>query len=159
MHMKIIYVDVDTLRPDHTGPYGYQRPITPNLDRLAEKSVRFDRYYCSDSPCLPSRTALMSGQFGITNGVIGHAGTAARFRLDSGHRPQPGRPLLGQHLTSHGYLTAAVSSFAERHRAYYFMGNFQQNIQAEPLVGDEPAELITDTAIEWIRKNRDVGDW
>ncbi|WP_258935454.1 sulfatase-like hydrolase/transferase [Nesterenkonia pannonica] len=64
--------------------------MTPNLDKLAEKSVRFDRYYCSDSPCLPSRTALMSGQFGITNGVVGHAGSAARFRLDSGHRPQSG---------------------------------------------------------------------
>ncbi|MCQ0015388.1 sulfatase-like hydrolase/transferase [Actinomadura madurae] len=97
--MKIIYVDVDTLRPDHTQPYGYRRPITPNLAALAERGVRFDRYYCSDSPCLPSRTALTCGQFGITSGVVGHAGEAARFRLDAGHRPEPGRPLLGQALT------------------------------------------------------------
>jgi arylsulfatase A-like enzyme len=157
--MKIIYVDVDSLRPDHTGAYGYGRDITPNLDALAARSVRFDRYYCSDSPCLPSRTALMSGQFGITNGVVGHAGTAARFRLDAGHRFEPGRPLVGQHLTQHGYRTAAVSSFAERHRAHYFMGNFQENIQAEPMVGDEPAELITDTAVDWIRRHQDTENW
>jgi arylsulfatase A-like enzyme len=153
--MKIIYVDVDSLRPDHTQPYGYRRPITPNLAALAERSVRFDRYYCSDSPCLPSRTALTCGQFGITNGVVGHAGEAARFRLDAGHRPEPGRPLLGQVLTRAGYLTAAVSSFAERHRAYFFQGNFRENIQATPDIGDEPAEIVTDTAVDWISRHRD----
>jgi arylsulfatase A-like enzyme len=94
--MKIIYVDVDSLRPDHTGPYGYERSITPNLDEMARNSVMFDRYYCSDSPCLPSRTALTSGQHGITNGVVGHFGDDALFRLDAGHGPQPGWPLLGR---------------------------------------------------------------
>ncbi len=29
--MRVIYVDVDSLRPDHTEPYGYARKITPNL--------------------------------------------------------------------------------------------------------------------------------
>ncbi|MBU3067819.1 hypothetical protein KO481_40685 [Nocardia sp. NEAU-G5] len=47
--MKIVYVDVDTLRADHTGAYGYQRDITPNLDAMAKDSVCVDRYYCSDS--------------------------------------------------------------------------------------------------------------
>ncbi|MFJ2269470.1 sulfatase-like hydrolase/transferase [Streptomyces sp. NPDC087849] len=121
--MRIIYVDVGTLRADHTTPYGYHRPTTPNLQKLADKSVVFDRYYCSDSPCLPSRTALTSGRFGITNGVIGHFGPAAQFRLDAGHGPEPDRPLLGQHLGFGGYCTAAVSVFAERHRAYFFHAN------------------------------------
>ena len=93
--MRIIYVDVDTLRADHTSPYGYGRSITPNLQALADQGVTFERYYCSDAPCLPSRTALTSGQFGITNGVIGHFGEAARFRLDAGHQAHPTRPLLG----------------------------------------------------------------
>ena len=35
--MRIIYVDVDTLRADHTSPYGYGRPTTPNLQALADK--------------------------------------------------------------------------------------------------------------------------
>jgi arylsulfatase A-like enzyme len=59
--VRIIYVDVDTLRADHTTPYGYHRPTTPHIQALADKSVVFDRYYCSDSPCLPSRTSLTSG--------------------------------------------------------------------------------------------------
>ena len=157
--MKIIYVDVDTLRPDHTGPYGYQRPITPNLDAFAKDAARFESYYASDSPCMPSRTALTSGQFGITNGVIGHHGEAARFRADAGHGLVEGRPLLGQHLGAHGYLTAAVSSFAERHRAWYFLGNFRESVRATPDVGDEPADIVTDTALEWIGRHAEMDDW
>jgi arylsulfatase A-like enzyme len=157
--MKIIYVDVDSLRPDHTGAYGYGRNITPNLDEMAKNSVVFDRYYCSDSPCLPSRTALTSGQHGITNGVIGHFGDDARFRLDAGHAPHPFRPLLGQALNTAGYTCAAVSSFAERHRAYYFMGNFRENVQVTPDMGDEPADMITDAALDWIEKHRNVENW
>lgn len=157
--MRIIYVDVDTLRPDHTGPYGYQRDITPNLDTMVSDSVRFDRYYCSDSPCFPSRTALTSGQFGITTGVIGHAGEGARYRMDAGHGPHPERPLLGQWLGMHGYYTAAVSSFAERHRAHFFLGNFRESIRATPEVGDEPADVVTDRAIDWITRHREDDNW
>lgn len=48
------------------------------------------------------------------------------------HRVVPIRPLPGQHLGAHGYLTAAVSSFAERHRVWYFLGNFRESIRAGP---------------------------
>lgn len=157
--MRIIYVDVDTLRADHTTPYGYARPTTPNLQALAERGVTFDRYYCSDSPCLPSRTALTSGQFGITNGVIGHFGEAARFRLDAGHQPHPSRPLLGQQLGKHGYYTAAVSMFAERHRAYHFLGNFRESIRATDEINDEDGRDINRVGLDWIRRHAHEDDW
>lgn len=157
--MRIIYVDVDTLRADHTQPYGYSREITPNLAKFAEKSVVLDRYYCSDSPCLPSRTALTSGQFGITNGVIGHFGEAARMRLEAGHGNEPERPMLGQRLQEHGYYTAAVSMFAERHRAYWFLSNFRESIRATPTLTDEPAEAINRVGLDWIRRHADEDNW
>ena len=79
--MNVLFIDIDTLRPDHMGCYGYGRNTTPNIDAIAKEGVRFDNYYCSDAPCLPSRAALVSGTFGIKNGVVGHGGTAAdRFR-------------------------------------------------------------------------------
>ena len=157
--MRIIYVDVDTLRADHTGPYGYVRPTTPNLDRLAERGVVFDRYYASDSPCLPSRTALTSGQFGITNGVVGHYGEAARFRLDTGHGSERERPLLGQHLQQHGHYTAAVSMFAERHRAYFFLGNFRESVRATNELADEKADEINEFAFDWLRRHGQGDNW
>ncbi|WP_194923028.1 sulfatase family protein [Catenulispora pinisilvae] len=157
--MRVIYVDVDTLRADHTTPYGYHRPTTPHLRKLADKGVTFERYYCSDSPCLPSRTALTSGQFGISNGVIGHFGPAAQFRLDAGHGPEPDRPLLGQRLGFGGYYTAAISVFAERHRAYFFHANFREAIRATDRLGDEEAPDINRAAIDWLRRHSDDDNW
>ena len=80
--MRLLYIDIDTLRADHLGCYGYPRDTTPNIDRLAARGLRFERCYASDVPCLPSRTALFSGRFGTRNGVVGHGGTAADPFID-----------------------------------------------------------------------------
>ncbi|HEY4553219.1 MAG TPA: sulfatase-like hydrolase/transferase, partial [Bacillaceae bacterium] len=84
--MRILYLDLDSLRPDHIGAYGYHRDTTPNIDEVAKEGVTFTNYYCTDAPCLPSRSALMSGQFGIHNGVVGHGGTAADMRREGPSR-------------------------------------------------------------------------
>ena len=68
--MRILYIDIDTLRPDHLGCYGYHRNTSPNIDRLAASGLRFTNVHASDTPCLPSRTALLTGRFGIHNGVV-----------------------------------------------------------------------------------------
>ena len=78
--MRVLLLDLDSTRPDHLGCYGYHRNTSPNIDRIAAEGVRFDNYYTSDAPCFPSRTALMTGKFGIHNGVVGHGGTAADVR-------------------------------------------------------------------------------
>ena len=88
--MKILFIDIDTLRPDHLGCYGYERNTSPNIDSIAKDSVVFNQYYCSDAPCLPSRTALMTGKFGIHTRVVGHGGTTADIRPegpDRGFKP------------------------------------------------------------------------
>ena len=84
--MRVIYFDIDSLRPDHLGCYGYHRNTSPVIDSLAKEGVRFNNCYCSDAPCLPSRTALTSGRFGIHTGVVGHGGTAADVRLQGESR-------------------------------------------------------------------------
>ena len=78
--MRLLYVDIDTLRADHLGCAGYHRDTTPNIDQLAADGVLFENVYASDVPCLPSRTALISGMFGIRNGVVNHGGLAAKCR-------------------------------------------------------------------------------
>ena len=82
--MRILYIDIDTLRADHLGCAGYHRNTTPNIDALAAEGVRFSNVYASDVPCLPSRTALITGMFGIRNGVANHGGmTAERIAASS----------------------------------------------------------------------------
>ena len=51
------------------------------IDDVAAEGARFTRYYCSDSPCMPSRHGLMSGRFGINNGVVTHGGPASRLSI------------------------------------------------------------------------------
>lgn len=164
--MRIIYVDVDSLRADHCEPYGYGRKITPNLKEFARRSVVFDRYYCSDAPCLPSRAALTSGQFGITNGVVGHFGEAAKFRLPdseirAGHAMQSlTRPLLGDYLGDHGLYAASVSCFAERHLAYWFYGNFRESIRPSKSLGqDEDALNVNAAAFRWLDQHGKQDNW
>ena len=72
--MRILYIDIDSQRPDHLGCYGYHRKTSPNIDRIAARGVRFENHYVTDAPCLPSRTAMWSGRFGIHTGVINHGG-------------------------------------------------------------------------------------
>lgn len=159
--MKIVYLDLDTLRPDHLGCYGYGRNTSPNIDRIASKGVRFDNYYCSDAPCLPSRTALMSGRFGIHTGVVGHGGTASDMRLEGesrGFRDILARESLPAFLRSAGFKTVSISSFPERHAAWSFNAGFNEmyNIGKR---GNESAEEVTPTAIKWINANAKEDNW
>ncbi len=59
--MRILFIDIDTLRPDHLGCYGYHRKTSPNIDRIAAQGLRFDICYAPDAPCLPSRSVLWEG--------------------------------------------------------------------------------------------------
>jgi arylsulfatase A-like enzyme len=76
--VRILYIDIDTLRADHLGCYGYHRDTSPNIDELARQGVRFDDCYASDAPCLPSRTALWSGRFDFHTGVVNRGGRSVR---------------------------------------------------------------------------------
>ena len=40
--MRVLFLDLDTLRPDHLGCGGYHRGTSPNIDRIAGEGVRFD---------------------------------------------------------------------------------------------------------------------
>ncbi len=59
--MRVLYLDIDTLRADHLGCYGYHRATTPNLDALAAEGVRFASAYASDVPCLPMHDGRRRG--------------------------------------------------------------------------------------------------
>ena len=159
--MKILILDLDSLRPDHLGCYGYHRNTSPNIDKIAEKGVRFENYYTSDAPCLPSRTALMTGQFGIRNGAVGHGGVAADLRHEGVTRDFQDRLVtesLPGFLRAQGLKTVLVSPFAERHSAWHFNAGFNE-IYNTGKGGMESAEEVTPTVLDWIERNKDNDNW
>ena len=64
---NILFIITDQLRPDHTGFGGNNIVKTPNLDRLAEKSMQFDRTFTAHPICGPSRRTLLTGRMPSTH--------------------------------------------------------------------------------------------
>ncbi len=153
--MRIVLFDIDCLRPDHLGCYGYGRPTSPAIDRIAENGVRFDNYYCSSAPCLPSRAALFSGRFGINNGVISNAGAGANFHIKKKEYggPKPENEMLAQLFRANGYNTISVSNFADRHNAMWFMYGWTEFYTPNLKSGWETAEEVNEFAIPWLKRN------
>jgi len=66
---NILFIAIDDMRPEF-GCYGSELAITPNLDKLASEGVLFERAYCQQAICSPSRASIMTGTRPDTNGVI-----------------------------------------------------------------------------------------
>lgn len=159
--MRILYIDIDSLRPDHLGCYGYHRNTSPNIDRIAAQGIRFNNCYTPDAPCLPSRTAFYTGRFGIKTGVVGHGGTAADPVLDGpsrGFKDTIENTSLPARLQQAGYHTAQISPFGQRHAARQFYAGFNE-IHNTGKEGMESAEVVTPIVLKWIHDNGSRDNW
>ncbi len=159
--MRILYLDLDTLRPDHLGCYGYARATSPHMDRIAHEGVRFENVYCSDAPCLPSRSALQTGRLGIHTGVVGHGGTAADLRLEGSSRHFKSRlnqECLPAILRRAGLKTALISPFADRHSCWHFYAGYNEMLDTGK-GGQESAEEVTPHALDWLARNGSGENW
>ena len=159
--MRVLFLDLDTLRPDHLGCYGYKRNTSPNIDGIAKEGVVFNNYYCSDAPCLPSRSALISGRFGIHTGVVGHGGTAADQRLQGktrGFTTEYAISCMPAVFRQNGFRTVSISPFAERHSSFWFYSGFNEMYNTGK-GGMESAEEITSAVLDWIMRNAKEDNW
>lgn len=70
---NLIMISIDTLRADHLGCYGYQKPTSPHLDELAEDSVVFEQCMAQSPWTKPSMASLLTSQLPYTHGVLDFA--------------------------------------------------------------------------------------
>jgi choline-sulfatase len=159
--MRVLYIDIDTLRPDHLGCYGYHRNTSPNIDALAQQGVLFENCYNTDAPCLPSRAALWSGRCGFHTGVVNHGGTAADPFIEGptrGFRDVYDATSWMGALRRAGLYTATVSPFGERHGAWHWYAGYRE-MYNPGRGGAEIADEVTPYALDWIRRNADRDNW
>lgn len=159
--MRILYIDIDSLRPDHLGCYGYHRQTSPNIDSIAQDGVLFTGCYTPDAPCLPSRTSLYTGRFGIMTGVVGHGGTAADLRLqgrERSFRDWVEFYSLPTRLQQAGFHTAQISPFGQRHAARQFYAGFNE-IHNTGKGGLESAEEVQPVVMKWMQDNATRDNW
>ena len=70
MKKQIVFLMTDTTRKDMVGCYGNPKMKTPNLDRLAEEGIRYENAYTCQPVCGPARSAIFTGTFPHSNGMV-----------------------------------------------------------------------------------------
>jgi arylsulfatase A-like enzyme len=94
---NLLFVTIDTLRPDRLGSYGSKAGLTPNLDLLAREGVRFDRALAHVPLTLPAHTSIFTSLYPTGHGVHDNG----IFRVNAA------LPTLATILKAAGYRTGA----------------------------------------------------
>ncbi|XP_074650665.1 iduronate 2-sulfatase-like isoform X2 [Tubulanus polymorphus] len=96
---NVLFIAVDDLRPT-LGCYGHHKILTPNIDRLASKSVLFNQTFVQQSLCGPSRTSLLTSR---------RPDTTHLYDFYSYWRKTVGNfTTLPQHFKENGYYTVSI---------------------------------------------------
>ena len=90
---NIIIVTTDQQRTDSLSCYGSTFTQTPHLDRLAAAGARFERAYCTNPVCTPSRASIFTGLCPSRHG-------AWNVGVNT-----PAQPFVSDHLAAAGYAT------------------------------------------------------
>jgi arylsulfatase len=113
--LNVIWFVLDTLRADHLGCYGYFRPTSPNIDRLAEEGVLFEDSYASAIATGPGFTSLFTGLAAINHG----------FYLTPWE--EPNAPLLDDRITTLPELIQARGNYTTA--AFDNLVNFRSHMK------------------------------
>ena len=155
---------------DHTtqafGVYGSRLASlnpTPNIDQLAKQGIRFDRVYCNNSICTPSRASIITGQYPQTNGVLDLGGSIAAEKQ-----------YLPMEMKKAGYQTAMIGKWHLKKepaafdyycvlpgQGKYFNPEFRiRGDKVWPMnsikkKGLHSSDAITDISLDWLENKRD----
>jgi arylsulfatase A-like enzyme len=91
---NVLLIVLDTVRADHLSLYGYPRPTTPSLERLARRGIRFDQARAAAPWTLASHATMFTGRWPHDLGI----GWSSPLEGDA--------MTLAEHLGSLGYATA-----------------------------------------------------
>jgi arylsulfatase A-like enzyme len=148
---NLLLVSVDTLRADHLGCYGYERPTSPQLDALARRGLRFARATSVVPTTLASHTTMLTGLLPYQSGV-------AR----NGFVVPEEIPTLAEILVRRGYATAGFVSSYVLSREFGIARGFAHFDDALPerttMVQHKTvrgSRATTDAALAWIGSARE----
>ncbi|MFV1968020.1 MAG: sulfatase [Pirellulaceae bacterium] len=155
-HPNILFIFADDHGYQALSCYGSKVNQTPNLDRIANEGMRFDRCFVTNSICGPSRAVIQTGKYNHLNGFYRNGLTF--------HGGQQTVPKL---LRESGYQTAVIGKW---------------HLKSEPtgydfwhvLIGQGPyynppmktpegvvkhvgytTDIITDVTLDWLKTKRD----
>jgi arylsulfatase A-like enzyme len=104
---NVLVIVVDTLRADHLSAYGYSRPTSPQIDRIAKQGAMFENAIAPCSWSLPSHGSLITGRYPLEHGLVN---VEPMPWLGWGKSSLRGYPTIGEALQKSGYRTGAFSA-------------------------------------------------
>jgi arylsulfatase A-like enzyme len=146
---NVILITMDTMRADHMGCYGYERPTSPRMDALAKKATLFTNALATSSWTVPSHASLFTGMYPFEHGS--HAFRVERTTLMVNPLHED-RVTLAEVFEAEGYRTggfAANTAWMTRRTKLDqgFQSYYNQRFYSKPLnervlawIGKKPGE-------------------
>ena len=152
-HYNVVFISIDTMRPDHLGCYGYGRDTSPHMDALAAQGALFRQAIAPHIPTQPSHTTFYTGLHALAHKIAAHARSAKLDRRIL---------MLPQILQRHGYATAAVDSvvtISHRKGSWFARGyDYYASYSYDPtrmVKGKTQTEILTERSVELLELLRD----
>ncbi len=121
---NILLITIDTLRADHLSGYGYARPTSPVIDRLAAEGVRFGQAVVQWPKTTPSFASMFTATYSKDNGIVRKVGIPIPCRFET----------LAEALKRNGYATHAVVANGALASDFFFDQGFDTFIETWKLV-------------------------
>lgn len=146
---NVVLLTLDTTRADHLGCYGNTDAVTPALDALAANGTVFDRAYAPSPLTLPSHATMLTGLNPNEHGLLVNNKASLATTV----------PTLATILAESGYDTGAFiaaivldSKFGLDRGFATYDDDMTGAIARNSLVNYRPANVVVDSAIEWLGK-------
>ncbi len=148
---SVIFILVDTLRADFLGAYGFDGPVSPNLDRLAGESVLFERAFSQAPWTKPSIASLFTSMAPETHGVLTHDGKfgGGADENATGALSQEATT-LAEGFSAAGYSTAAFVANPWMLREHGFAQGFDVWDQRQGIGRPVRASVLLGAARKWL---------
>lgn len=125
---NVIFVLCDTLRPDHLGVYGYNRPTSPQIDRFAAQSLVFSNAVSAAPWTPPSMASIFTGVIPSVHGLNPPNNRESAKKLSM--RLSDQFTTLAEHFQQAGYATYGVSASPWTEEAFGLRQGFDQTKMA-----------------------------
>lgn len=153
---NILFIFSDDHAVRSISAYGSTINKTPNIDRIADGGMTFDRCFCCNSICAPSRAAVLTGKHSHANGMMTNLN-----KFDGG------QPTLPKFLKQAGYQSALIGKWHLKTDPQGFdhwqilpgQGNYYNpdfiTKDGKKRYPGYVSDITTDLAIDWLDETRD----